>query len=232
MQETDDAYLHGNVVNTFGNPVPGAQLNACGVTAVADDQGIFDMQVEASCTTLEISQDFYASASEPLSLTAGLESLLPDLILEFKLPLYIAGGGDRVASRVIDMSTGGMLPDAPADAGFALNQLYELFQDEFWIDYRILIFYGCYEYNLSAAYSGAPGDYRLEFVQVNIKPKTLFVDRNAILISTTRANSGVCKIYISDSAPPLIQPPIEPVENASTYLPLIHKERLGRKITF
>ncbi len=172
MQETNDAYLHGNVVNTFGNPVPNAQLNTCGVIAVTDDQGIFDMQVKANCTTLEISRAFYNNASEPLSLTAGLEALLPDLILEFESIINFSGGGDRVASRVIDMSTGGMLPDAPADAGFALNQLYELFQDEFWIDYRILIFYGCYEYNLSAAYSGAPGDYHLEFVQVNIKPKT------------------------------------------------------------
>ena len=50
-----------------------------------------------------------------------------------------------------------MLPDAPDDAGFALSQLYEKFKDEFWIDYRILVLYGCYEYNISAAYAGAPG---------------------------------------------------------------------------
>lgn len=47
------------------------------------------------------------------------------------------------------------------------------------------------------------------------------VDRNAILITKSLANSGVCKIYISDAAPPLIQPPIEPVENAFIYLPLV-----------
>ncbi len=65
-----------------------------------------------------------------------------------------------------------MLPDAPPDAGFALTQLYEKFKDEFWIDYRILVLYGCYEYNLSAAYSGADGDYQLNFAQVRLAPKT------------------------------------------------------------
>ncbi len=55
---------------------------------------------------------------------------------------------------------------------FALSNLYEKFKDEFWIDYRILVLYACYEYNVSAAYSGAPGDYMLQFVQVSLKPKT------------------------------------------------------------
>ncbi len=52
---------------------------------------------------------------------------------------------------------------------------------------------------------------------------TKSVDRNAILISTTRANSGVCKIFISDTAPTLIQPPIEPGEETLLFLPLLLK---------
>ncbi len=115
---------------------------------------------------------FTRMPARPLALTAGLETLLDDLTVSFDPPVTVKGGGDRVASRIIDMSTGGMLPDAPDDAGFALNKLYEKFKDEFWIDYRILVLYGCYEYNVSAAYSGAPGDYQLEFVQVRLAPKT------------------------------------------------------------
>ena len=34
------------------------------------------------------------------------------------------------------------------------------------------MFYGCYEYNLSAAYSGADGDYQLNFAEVRMAPKT------------------------------------------------------------
>ena len=65
-----------------------------------------------------------------------------------------------------------MLPDVPDDAGFALNKLYEKFKDEFWIDYRIMVLYGCYEYNISAAFSGSAGDYQLKFAQVRLAPKT------------------------------------------------------------
>ncbi len=118
MDPTENAYLHGNVINEFGNPVPGAAINVCGTTTTTDEQGIFDLEVKSNCVTLEITRQFYADASEPLSMSAGLETLLPDLTLIFDPPVYITGAGDRVASRVIDMSTGGMLPDAPADAGF------------------------------------------------------------------------------------------------------------------
>jgi hypothetical protein len=172
MDPTTYAYLHGNVINEFGNPVAGAKVDACGTNMLTDEYGIFDMQVQASCTLLAITRAFYHDASTGLSLTAGLESLLDNLTLNFDPPVNIVGGGDRVASRVVDETTGGMLPDAPDDAGFALTKLYQKFKDEFWIDYRILILYGCYEYNVSAAYAGAPGDYHLQFVQVRLAPKT------------------------------------------------------------
>ena len=172
MVPTEFAYLHGSVINEFGNSVPGAAVDACGTVASTDDQGVFDLEVKADCTGLIITRLSYADYPQSLSLTAGLETLLNDMTMVFDPPVYVVGGGDRVASRVIDVSTGGMLPDAPADAGFALTKLYEKFKDEFWIDYRILILYGCYEYNLSAAYVGAPGDYHLQFAQVSLAPKT------------------------------------------------------------
>ena len=53
--------------------------------------------------------------------------------------------------------------------------MYEKFKDEFWIDYRILILYGCYEYNLSAMYSGSPDDAQLKLVQLRLVPKTFEV---------------------------------------------------------
>ena len=66
--------------------------------------------------------------------------------------MTVVGGGDRVASqdhRRVHRRNAARHAD---DAGFALNKLYEKFKDEFWIDYRIMVLYGCYEYNLSAAY--------------------------------------------------------------------------------
>jgi len=45
------------------------------------------------------------------------------------------------------------------------------------------------------------------------------VDRNALEISSTRTNSGLCRITISDSAPPLDQLPID----GALFLPFIVK---------
>ncbi len=175
MDPTIYAYLYGNVINEFGNPVPDAKVVACDTTIYTDDRGIFEAEVKADCTTLEVSRDFYSDGSTTLSLTAGLETLINDFTLIFDPPVYVVGGDDRVASRVIDVSTGGMLPDAPDDAGFALTKLYEKFKDKYWIDYRIIVLYGCYQYSISAAYSGAPGSYQLQFMQVNLAPKTFEV---------------------------------------------------------
>jgi len=46
------------------------------------------------------------------------------------------------------------------------------------------------------------------------------VDRNALEISKSLANSGYCKVIISDTAPPLIQPP---VGVQKLFLPLVRK---------
>lgn len=175
MNPTANAYLYGNVINEFGNPVPNTTISGCGTSFTTNDQGIFEEEVNAGCTSLSISRDFYADSTKSIALTAGLETLVTDWTLIFDPPINVVDGGDRVASRVIDVSTGGMLPDAPADAGFALTKLYEKFKDKFWMDARIIVLYGCYEYGISAAYSGADGDYRLQFMQVNLAPKTFDV---------------------------------------------------------
>jgi hypothetical protein len=176
MEPTEFAYLHGNVINEFGNPVRQAQVDVCLPEPIyTDDQGVFDMEVKADCKLLEISRQYYANASQTLTMTAGLETVLNNLTLIFDPPVTVKGGGDRVASRVIDESTGGLLPDAPPDAGFALTKLYEQFKSKYWIDYRIIVLYGCYEYNLSAMYSGSIEDGQLKLVQLSLAPKTFEV---------------------------------------------------------
>ena len=101
MEPTKYAYLHGNVINEFGNPVREAYVDVCGINTLTDEQGIFDMEVKADCTLLEITREYYANISQELTMTAGLETVL---IVEmiFDPPVTVKGGGDRVASRVID----------------------------------------------------------------------------------------------------------------------------------
>ena len=66
------------------------------------------MEVTATCTTLVISRDDYKTINDIiLSMTAGLETVLNNVELEFDPPVKVVGGGDRVASRIIDVSTGG-----------------------------------------------------------------------------------------------------------------------------
>ena len=77
MNPTSNAYLHGNVVNEFGNPVIGASVNACGTILSTDEFGIFDMEVNAGCTSLSVSCTKFETINDIiLSMTAGLETLL------------------------------------------------------------------------------------------------------------------------------------------------------------
>ncbi len=137
MNTTTDFYLHGSVVNQYGNPVIGAAVNACGATTTTDGQGVFDLTVNASCTTLSITRSGYANLSEPLSLTAGLETI-KNLTMSFDPPVTLFSIQSRVASLVVDQSTGGLLPEPPPDAKWSVNQAFKLFKDTFWPDERII----------------------------------------------------------------------------------------------
>ena len=181
MVTTDQAYLHGNVINSYGNPVSAASLNACGAITQTDAQGVFDLTVNVSCTTLQITRSGYAPLNQSLSLIAGLETLLNDLEMTFDPPLITISKEDRVASRVIDQSTGDLLPEAPEDASWVEKQIFAKFKDKFWPQYRLYIAYGAYAYNAAAAYSGTSTERYLQFIQVFFEPQTFEV--HALLAS-------------------------------------------------
>lgn len=164
MSATDKAYLHGNVINPYGSPVSGATVDACGEQTQTDAQGVFDLTVSASCTSLHITRSGYTNLTKTPSLSAGLETLLTDLMMTFDPPVTLFSQEDRVASRVIDKSTGDLLPEAPEDASWAKKLLFNKFKDKFWPEYRIFIAYGAYAYHAAAAYSGTTSNPYMEFI--------------------------------------------------------------------
>lgn len=197
MVPTLEAYVHGNVVNAFGNPIGGANVNACGSTTVTDGTGVFDLTVDASCTSVSISRSGYATEVEPLSLKAGLEALLPDVEMTFDPPLTTFSSHDRVGSYVIDQSSGGLLPEPPDDASWVEKQIYEQFKSKFWAEYRVVIVYGAYEYNAAAAYSGPADDRRANQIQVRFDPKTFEV--HMLLGSISISGAPISLPLVSDS---------------------------------
>ena len=108
LNTTTVAYVHGNLINEFGNPVAGALVNACGVTRTTGSDGVFDMEVQASCTSLVASKTNYDTVTESMALTAGLEYLFPDWVMGFNPDMTVVSAGDKVASRIIDATTGGI----------------------------------------------------------------------------------------------------------------------------
>jgi hypothetical protein len=197
LETTTDAYLHGNVVNEFGNPIANAQVDACGTTTQTDAQGIFDLTVSASCKNLSITRSGYAALSQLLSLTAGLETLLTDVEMTFDPPVTLFSQEGRVASRVIDQSTGGLLPEPPPDASWAEKQIYDQFKSKFWPEYRIYLAYGAYAYNAAAAYSGPSNDRRMQFIQVSFEPQTFEV--HAFLPTVDFLGAPITLPIVSDS---------------------------------
>ncbi|MCS6907879.1 MAG: carboxypeptidase-like regulatory domain-containing protein, partial [Anaerolineales bacterium] len=197
MNTTTDAYLHGNVLNQYGTPVSGANVKACSATTQTDANGVFDLTVAASCTKLEITRSGYAKREVSLSLTAGLETLLNDQIMTFDPPVTLISKEGRVASRVIDQSTAGLLPDAPEDASWVESQIFGQFKSKFWPDYRVYVAYGAYAYNGAAAYSGPSGDRRMRIVQVYFKPLTFEV--HALLATIKIEGAPITLPIVSDS---------------------------------
>ncbi|RCK73273.1 MAG: hypothetical protein ANABAC_0160 [Anaerolineae bacterium] len=197
METTTLAYLHGNVINAYDNPVAGATVNACGTITQTDAQGVFDLTVDAGCTSLSITRTGYANLSQSLSLTAGVETLLSDLTMSFNPPVTLLSKEDRVASRVIDQSTGDLLPDPPDDASWIEKKLFDVFEGVFWPSTRIYIAYGAYAYNAAVAYSGPPEDRRLQFVQVSFNPQTFEV--HAMLPTIKVAGAPITIPIVSDS---------------------------------
>ncbi|MFN3309735.1 MAG: carboxypeptidase-like regulatory domain-containing protein, partial [Anaerolineales bacterium] len=197
MNSTTEAYLHGNVINQYGTPVSGAAVTACSATTQTDTNGVFDLTVAASCTKLEITRSGYAKREETLSLSAGLETLLNDLEMTFDPPVNLISEEGRVASRVINQSTGNLLPQPPEDANWVQRQVFEQFSDTFWPDYHVYVAYGAYAYNGAAAYSGPDNDRHMQFVQVYFKPLTFEV--HALLATIEIEGVPVAIPILSDS---------------------------------
>jgi len=172
-------------------------VDACGATDTTDSQGVFDLVALATCTNLDISRNYYGDLHEPISLTAGLELVLSDLEMNFEPPLSVFSAGDKVGSRVIDQSTGGLLPDPPDDANWVQKQLYEQFKSKFWADFKIYIVYGGYAYNAAAGYSGPSDDRHMNYVQLNLDPKTFEV--HMLLTSVTFAGAPIPVPLVDDS---------------------------------
>ncbi|MFN2303883.1 MAG: hypothetical protein ACK2TV_09140, partial [Anaerolineales bacterium] len=197
LEPTTNAYIHGNVINNFGNPVVGADVTCDTATTTTDSQGVFDLEVPASCTELEISRLYYADLPEPISLHAGRELLLDDLTMNFDPPLNVFSASNKVGSRIIDQSSGGLLPEPPDDANWLQNQVYEQFKSKFWAEYHIFIVYGGYAYNAAAGYSGAPGDWYMNYVQINLVPKTFEI--HMLLTTVTFAGAPIPVPLVDDS---------------------------------
>lgn len=197
MPTTTDAYLHGNVINDFGHPVVGATVSACGNNTQTDQQGVFDLTLAASCTSLVVSKSGYTNTNETFSLTAGLETLLANLSMDFDPTLTTFGKENRVASRVIDQSTADLLPDPPEDASWLKKKVFDQFKDKFWPDYGIYIVYGAYNYNASAAYSGPSDSRMMNFVQARFDPQTF--EAHMFLTSVEYEGVPIPVPIISDS---------------------------------
>lgn len=197
MQPTTDAYIHGSVINDFGNPVVNANVNACGATTATDSRGVFDLTANASCTTLQITRTSYANLNKTIRLTAGLELDIGELTMNFDPPLNVFSKSDKVGSRVIDQSTGGLLPEPPEDANWLQKQIYKQFKSKFWADFKIYIVYGAYAYNAAAGYSGASGDQHMNYIQLTLDPKTFEV--HMLLTSVTFSGAPIPVPVVDDS---------------------------------
>ena len=173
MEPTTKAYVRGSVVNPYRRPVAGAHVTACGVTAHSASDGTFDLsEVDAACTLVTVSRSGYETANATLALTAGLETYLPEWMLSFDPPLHVVHDAGGLASWVQDESSNDLLPDPPDDATWLEKQMFEIFSGKFWPSYRVQVWWGCYEYAVDAATTGAGSDRYLSHVQVRLTPKS------------------------------------------------------------
>ncbi len=178
MEPTTKAYVCGVVYNEYGRPVANADINACGLSQSTAPDGSFDLgEVEASCTQLQVSKNGYASVSESMTLTAGLEEYFGAITLEFDPPVSIVQDEGSLASWEQDESSGDLLPDPPDDANWLQEQAFDLFSSKFWPTYRIQVWWGTYEYYLDAMYTGPTSDRHLYEVQLRLVPKTFEAHR-------------------------------------------------------
>lgn len=178
MAPTTKAYVGGVVWNQYGRPVANASVTACGVTRQTSSDGSFDLgEVEASCTQLQVSKSGYATWSEAISLTAGLEEYFDQIMLDFDPAVSIVQDEGSFASWEQDEGSADLLPDPPDDANWFQKKAFSTFADKFWPTYRVQVWWATYEYYLDAAYTGPASDRHLYEVQLRLIPKTIEAHR-------------------------------------------------------
>ena len=180
LTPTTNAYVVGRVVDQYGRPVQGAVVTASGgagtQTGATASDGYFSMELLATRTTLGITKAYYDAYSGPLpSLTAGLESELGDIEVVSQAKLAVGSGG--VISWLQDLTSGSLLPTPPGDASWIEKKLFAQFADKFWPEYRVTVWWGCYEYELAVMYTGGVGAYSLNSVELRLVPKTFEAHR-------------------------------------------------------
>ena len=134
------AYVHGNLVNAFRQPGRGGAGKCLRCNSHHRQRWCLRYGSPGNLYFLGGKQNQlrYGHSRAFRFLQQGSSTCSPTWVMGFNPDMNVVSAGDKVASRIIDASTGGLLPDAPDDAGFALSQLYESLKDEFWIDYRII----------------------------------------------------------------------------------------------
>ncbi|MBU0510146.1 MAG: hypothetical protein KJ638_00390, partial [Chloroflexi bacterium] len=173
MEPTMYAYVRGMVVNQFGRPVSGADVEACGTWVETASDGSFDLgEVDESCTSLVVAKSGYAISNISIALTAGLEAYFGPITLEFDPAVNVIQDEGSLASWKQDESSADLLPDPPEDAEWYEIELFDKFADEFWPSFRVQVWWGTYEYYLDAAYTGAADEHYLYDVQLRLIPKT------------------------------------------------------------
>jgi hypothetical protein len=181
MAPTANAYVVGRVINQYDRSVVGATVTASGgpagtQVATTDGDGFFSMEIDKARTTLAITKANYDPYSQALpALTAGLETDLGDIPVVSQSKLAVGSGG--VISWLQDETSGDLLPTPPDDANWVEKKIFEQFSDKFWPEYRVTVWWGCYEYELSVLYTGGSGSYAINSVDVRLTPKTFEAHR-------------------------------------------------------
>jgi hypothetical protein len=176
LAATTSAYLHGQVANVNGTPIAGAVVSLSGGdSATTDGNGYYDLEVDIGgpgpvTRTLQVSASGYQAVSQNVSLTAGMETVA-DVELPYDPSMSTVSKAGGRATWEQDESSAGLLPDAPDDAGWGVRKLFEAFIDQFWPSYRVRVLWGCYEYEITARYTGS-GPRFLQEVQLRLVPKT------------------------------------------------------------
>jgi hypothetical protein len=146
-----------------------------GDSVTTDGNGYYDLEVDIGgpgpvTRKLQVSAGGYQAVSQNVSLTAGLETVA-DVELPYDPSMGTVSKAGGRATWEQDESSAGLLPDAPDDAGWGVKKLFEAFIDQFWPSYRVRVLWGCYEYEITARYTGS-GPRFLQEVQLRLVPKT------------------------------------------------------------